>query len=73
MKRRDVWGKLQALSLSDLQKEIFDLEQQIQEQRFLIALNKTKQVRTPRMLRRKLAQSLTLAQTKIAQIRKEKI
>jgi ribosomal protein L29 len=70
MKRKEALNRFRQLSLLDLQKEIFDLEQKIQEQYFLLQLNKTKQVRLVRNLRRELARGLTIAHGQLRHVRK---
>lgn len=70
MKQRETKNQLRRLALADLQKEIFDFERKIQEQRFLLRLGKTKHVRLVRQLKRQLAWSLTMAQEKLAHERK---
>lgn len=65
MKQAETKNRLRGLALSDLQKEIFDLERKIQQERFLLSLGKTKHVRLIRQLKSQLALSLTVAKEKL--------
>ncbi len=65
MKRSEQITHFQALSLSDLQKEIFELQKKIQTQTMAIGFGKSKQVRTVRNLKRELARGLTFASSKL--------
>lgn len=65
MKRSEQIAHLGKLSLADLQKEIAELEKKIQAQTLAVSFGKSKEVRTIRNLKRQLARTLTIANSKL--------
>lgn len=66
MKRTEYIAHLRNIPLADLQKEIRELEKSIQTEVMAIAFGKSKAVRTIRNHKKRLAQSLTIANQRLA-------